>query len=408
MGFVVKPKMNLITVMTLKPCLRKKCPLILCHVRDMRVQEPTSSDIPVVGEFSDVFRDEIPGLPPKRDIDFSVELKPGTGPISKAPYRMGPKELEELKKQLNELLDKGPFLDRFVVVFIDDILVYSKAKEEYEEHLRRFVKDFSKISRPMTALMREETRFRWEESCERDGRWCVPSDVDLKKLIMIKAHFTPYSVHPGGDKLYKDLMTFWCPNMKKDVAEFLAMCLTCQRTKRTIKNLKDMLRAGAMEFCGSWEDRLDLIEFSYNNSYHSSIRMTPFEALYGRKCRSPVCWDDSAEAVVLGPQMVQDMIEQVHLIRQKMKAAQDRQKSYADLHRRDIEFAVENSELDESLTYAEVPKEILDRKVRKVRNGETVLLKVLWSNRNVEEATWEPEESMRELFSHLFDQVKDS
>ncbi|XP_074296884.1 uncharacterized protein LOC141627544 [Silene latifolia] len=68
--------------------------------------------------------------------------------------------------------------------------------------------------------------------------------------------------------------------------------------------------------------------------------MTPFKALYWRKCRSPVCWDDSAKAVVLGPQMVQDMIEQVHLIRQKMKATQDRQKSYADLHRMDIEFQV--------------------------------------------------------------------
>ncbi|XP_074318498.1 uncharacterized protein LOC141655311 [Silene latifolia] len=101
-----------------------------------------------------------------------------------------------------------------------------------------------------------------------------------------------------------------------------------------------MLGVCVMEFGGSWEDRLDLIEFSYNNSYHKSIGMTPFEALYERKCRSLVCWDDSSEEVVLGPQMVQDMIEQVHLIRQKMKALQDRQKSYANLHRRDIEFQV--------------------------------------------------------------------
>ncbi|XP_074306116.1 uncharacterized protein LOC141641349 [Silene latifolia] len=129
--------------------------------------------------------------------------------------------------------------------------------------------------------------------------------------------------------------------------------------------------------------------------------MVPFEALYGRKCMSPVCWDDNIDAVVLGPQMVQDMVEQVHFIRQKMKAAQDRQKGDADLHHMDIEFEyvsdpsyvleVVNIELDEALTYAEEPKEILDRKVHKTRNGETILLKVLWSNHNVEEATWEPE-----------------
>ncbi|XP_074300136.1 uncharacterized protein LOC141631350 [Silene latifolia] len=156
-----------------------------------------------------------------------------------------------------------------------------------------------------------------------------------------------------------------------------------------------------MEFGRSWENRLDPIEFSYNNSYHTSIGMTPFEALYGRKCRSPMGWDDSAEAVVLETQMALDMVEQVHLIRETTKAAQDPQKSYADLHRRDIEFAmsnkyvsdpshvleVKNIELDEALTFSEVPKKILDCKVRKTRNGKTVLLKVLWFNHNVEEAT---------------------
>ncbi|XP_074314026.1 uncharacterized protein LOC141649229 [Silene latifolia] len=131
-------------------CLRKKCPLILCQVRDRRVEPQTAADIPMVGEFDDVFHEEIPELPPKRDVDSNVELKPGTCPISKAPYRMASKELAELKKQLNELLDKGyirpnvspwgalvfPFLDKFMVIFIDDILVYSKTREEHEEHLR--------------------------------------------------------------------------------------------------------------------------------------------------------------------------------------------------------------------------------------------------------------------------------
>ncbi|XP_074299882.1 uncharacterized protein LOC141631060 [Silene latifolia] len=105
--FIVKPKVKLIVVMTLKSCLRKKCPIIISHVRDMCVEEPSATDKPVVGEFGDVFPDEIPGLPTKKDIDFSVELKPRTGPISKALYRMGPKVLEKLKKQLDELLDKG-------------------------------------------------------------------------------------------------------------------------------------------------------------------------------------------------------------------------------------------------------------------------------------------------------------
>ncbi|XP_074300648.1 uncharacterized protein LOC141631947 [Silene latifolia] len=134
--------------------------------------------------------------------------------------------------------------------------------------------------------------------------------------------------------------------------------------------------------------------------------MAPFEALYGRKYRSPICWDDSAERRILGPDMVQEMIEQVQVIRQKMKAAQDRQKSYANLRRSEIEsnindkwrmyvsdpshvLEIESIELDEQLTYEEVPKETLDTKIRKIRNGEVALVKVLWSNHEVEEPTWE-------------------
>ncbi|XP_074283649.1 uncharacterized protein LOC141608186 [Silene latifolia] len=97
-GFVVKPKIKLISTVTLKSCLRKRGELILCHVRDTREEVPGAASIPVVQDFQDVFPDEISGLPPQRDIDFGIDLKPRAGPISKAPYRMGPKELEELKK----------------------------------------------------------------------------------------------------------------------------------------------------------------------------------------------------------------------------------------------------------------------------------------------------------------------
>ncbi|XP_074299879.1 uncharacterized protein LOC141631057 [Silene latifolia] len=82
------------------------------------------------------------------------------------------------------------------------------------------------------------------------------------------------------------------------------------QTEKTIKTLEDKLRAYVMEFSGSWEDRLDLIDFSYNNSHHTSIGMTPFEALYRQRFRSPICWDNSTEAIVLEPEMVQEMVEQ--------------------------------------------------------------------------------------------------
>ncbi|XP_021722419.1 uncharacterized protein LOC110689899 [Chenopodium quinoa] len=101
-----------------------------------------------------------------------------------------------------------------------------------------------------------------------------------------------------------------------------------------------MLRACVMKYQGSWEDHLDLIEFSYNNVYHASIEMAPFEALYGRKCKSPVCWNDISETTVLGLEMIEDMVKQVKLIQEKKKVNQDRLKSYADLKRKDEGYEV--------------------------------------------------------------------
>ena len=101
-----------------------------------------------------------------------------------------------------------------------------------------------------------------------------------------------------------------------------------------------MLRACALDFRGSWEDHLPLVEFAYNNSYQASIEMAPFEALYGRPCRSPVCWTDVGETVALGPDIVRETTEKIKVIRQRLLTAQSRQKSYADRRRRPLTFEV--------------------------------------------------------------------
>ena len=112
------------------------------------------------------------------------------------------------------------------------------------------------------------------------------------------------------------------------------------QSERTIQTLEDMLRACVMEFQGSWENHLPLIEFAYNNSFHATIQMAPYEALYGRKCRSPLCWDEVGESRIIGPEIIQEMQSQVRIIRDKMAAAQSRQKSYADTRRRELSFEV--------------------------------------------------------------------
>ncbi len=83
-----------------------------------------------------------------------------------------------------------------------------------------------------------------------------------------------------------------------------------------------------------------MIEFAYNNSYQSSIGVPPYKALYSRKCRTPLCWDEVGERKLIGPEIVQQTEENIKLIRDRLKAASDHQKSYIDLKRRDIEYSV--------------------------------------------------------------------
>jgi hypothetical protein len=101
-----------------------------------------------------------------------------------------------------------------------------------------------------------------------------------------------------------------------------------------------MLRACVIDFKGSWESHLPLIEFSYNNSYHASIQAAPYEALYGRKCRTPLCWNEVGERQLAGPEIVQVTADKINQIRERMKAAQDRQAMYANKRRKPIEFQV--------------------------------------------------------------------
>ena len=112
------------------------------------------------------------------------------------------------------------------------------------------------------------------------------------------------------------------------------------QSERVIQILEDMLRACIMEFEGSWDKHLALIEFAYNNSYQSSIGMPPYEALYGRKCRTPLCWSEVGERKLVGPEIVQQTEDKVKIIKDRLKISSDRQKSYADLKRRDIEYQV--------------------------------------------------------------------
>ncbi|GJV98418.1 putative reverse transcriptase domain-containing protein [Tanacetum coccineum] len=121
------------------------------------------------------------------------------------------------------------------------------------------------------------------------------------------------------------------------------------QSERTIQTLEDMLRACVIDFGGNWDRHLPLVEFSYNNSYHASIKAAPFEALYGRKCRSPVCWSEVGDSQLTGPELIRETTEKIIQIKNRLLTARSRQKSYADVRRKPMEFNV-----GDMVSYAQV------------------------------------------------------
>ena len=136
----------------------------------------------------------------------------------------------------------------------------------------------------------------------------------------------------------------FCKSFQKAMDTRLTMSTTFHpqtygQSERTIQVLEDMLRAFVLDHKGSWEEHLPLVEFAYNNSYQASIQMAPYEALYGRPCRSPL-WTEVGESSITGPDLIRDTSEKVSLIRQCLLTAQSQHKSYADVRRRPSEFEV--------------------------------------------------------------------
>nr|GEZ16414.1 putative reverse transcriptase domain-containing protein [Tanacetum cinerariifolium] len=222
------------------------------------------------------------------------------------------------------------------------------------------------------------------------------------------------------------------------------------QSKRTIQILEDMSRACVIDFGNGWERHLPLIEFSYNNSYHASIKAAPFEALYGHKCRSPVCWAEVGDAQLTGPEIIQETTKKVVQIKQRLQAARDRQKNYANVRHKPLEFQVgdkvmlkvspwkgvvrfgkrgklnpryigpfnvlakkclsdeplaiplDELHIDDKLRFVEEPVEIINRKIKRLSQSRILIIKVRWNSKQGPEFTWEREDQFKQKYPHLF------
>ena len=143
---------------------------------------------------------------------------------------------------------------------------------------------------------------------------------------IVRLHGVPVSIVSNRDPRFT--AHFW-KSFQKAMGTRLTMSTafhpqTDGQSERTIQVLEDMIRACVLDHKGNWEEHLPLVEFAYNNSYQASIQMAPYEALYGRPCRSPLCWTEVGESSITGPDLIRDTSEKVSLIRQRLLTAQSR------------------------------------------------------------------------------------
>ncbi|KAI3515892.1 hypothetical protein L1887_14797 [Cichorium endivia] len=271
----------------------------------------------------------------------------------------------------------------------------------------------------------------------------------LKEIV--KLHGVPISIISDRDSRFTS--RFW-QSLQRSLRTRLDMSTayhpqTDGQSERTIQTLEDMLRACVIDFGNAWDTHLPLVEFSYKNSYHTSIKAAPFEALYGHKCRSPVCWVEVGDTQITGPEIIHETTEKIVQIRERLKVARSRQKSYADVRRKPLEFKVGDRVLlkvapwkgvirfgkrelskvhdtfhvcnlkkclsDESLVipldeiqvntklhFVEEPVEIMDREIKSLKQSRIPIVKVRWNSRRGPEFTWEREDQMKQKYPQLF------
>ncbi|GKD85277.1 putative reverse transcriptase domain-containing protein [Tanacetum coccineum] len=225
-----------------------------------------------------------------------------------------------------------PGMKRDIATYVSKCLTCLKVKAEHQRHsglLHQPKIPEWKLTKSAHFLATREdystdklARLYIDEVVARHG---VPMSIISDRDGRFTSHFWQTLQKALGTRL--DMSTAYHPQ-------------TDGQSERTIQTLEDMLRACVIDFGGNWDVHLPLAEFSYNNSYHSSIRCALFKALYGRKCRSPVLWEEIGESSLIGPELVQETTDKVVLIKEKLKAARDRQKSYADNRRKPLEFEV--------------------------------------------------------------------
>nr|GEZ17298.1 putative reverse transcriptase domain-containing protein [Tanacetum cinerariifolium] len=244
---------------------------------------------------------------------------------------------------------------------------------------------------------------REDDTLEKLTRQC------LKEVV--SRHGVPVLII--SDRVGRFTSHFW-KSLNKALGTRLDMSITYHpktdgQSERTIQTLEDMLRACVLDFGKGWDKHLLLVEFSYNNSYHTSIKAALFEALYGRKCRSPICWAEEK----LNPRYIRpfNILAKVETVAYRLELPEQLSRVHSTFHVSKLKkrmadeplaIPLDEIQVDDKLNLNEEPVEIMDCEVKRLKQSRIPIVKVRWNYKRGPEFTWEREDQMQKKYPHLF------
>ncbi|GKB36277.1 hypothetical protein Tco_0881219 [Tanacetum coccineum] len=253
-----------------------------------------------------------------------------------------------------------PKMNKDIALYVNKCLTCSKVKAEHQKPSRllqrleipgwkweNITMDFI-VKLPRTSSGHDAIWVIVDQLTKSAHFLAVRKDFKTQKLArlyineIVERHGVPVSIISDRDSHFTSRL--W-QSLQKALGTQLDLSTayhpeTNGQSERTIQSLEDMLRACAIDFGGNWDTHLPLVEISYKNSYHTSVKCAPFEALYGKKCRMPIAWAEVGESHLIGPEIIQETTDKIVQIKERLKTARDRLKSYVDNRRKPLEFSV--------------------------------------------------------------------
>nr|GEW58215.1 hypothetical protein [Tanacetum cinerariifolium] len=512
------------------------CELFLAQVTKKESKLKRLEDVPIIQDFLEVFLKELPGLSPPRQVEFHIDLIPGAVPVMRAPCRLAPSEMKELSEQLKDVYSKidlrsgyhqlrireedipitafrtryrhyefqvipfgltnapavfmdlmnrvcKPYLDKFMIVFIDDILIYSKNKEEHGEHLKtilnllRSEKLYAKFS--ICDFCLDSVQFLGHV-IDSSGVHVDPAKTEAIKIglhrlhqqkydnfwvwhVIIEGIWSCFDAMRKGDsyasrKLRKNEENYMTHNLELGAVVFALRLwrhylygtkYTVYTDHRSLQNILDQKELNMRQ--RKWIELLS--DYDCVIRYHPGKANVVADAL-SMKDKEPirVCalavTSKVGDAQLTGPEMIHETTKMIVQIKNRLLAARSRQKSYADVRHKPLEFEVGDkvmlkvsswkgvirfgklrklsphyigafkilSRVDEDLIipldkirinkklhFIKEPIEIMDRKVKQLKQRRIPIVKVRWNSSRGLEYTWEMEDQMWKKYTHLFD-----